>query len=357
MSHYVPGLSQAARMLAQGSGGKSGGKGPQRKTGLAIFGDGPYPHSLDNFVGQRQARLQIVSAMTAAQKMGKPMDHMLLASGVPGIGKTTLAKLVAFHMGAGIVELAGLVGDREVAMALHVMRAGDVLFLDEVHRLVNRGKSRAEWLLTLLQDGELVTPTGVVKAPPITIIAATTDKQLLPETILDRFALQPVLEYYSDAEAMVIALTHARRMGFGVEAELPLPESRDWLFQVALACNNNPRKMGMLLTSVRNICYSQQPVTDLTGPVMAEALLWAGLTPDGLDKVAQGYLTGLYGNGGQAGIATLKALLDEEQLRHTEKLLIQKGFVTVSAKGRELTGLGNDRAQELIETAIKEMAQ
>lgn len=353
MSHYVPGMSMLAWRMAKGQlGPGGGGPGPQRKVGEEIFGDGPYPHDLRDFVGQEVARTQIYAAMTAAVVQHKPMDHLLLASGTPGIGKTTLAKLIAMHLGVGIVELGGLIGDREVKMALHQMRDRDVLFLDEVHRMVNRGKARAEWLLQLLQDGVLVTPTGVVTAPAITVIAATTDAQKLPQTILDRFLLQPVLVPYNDDEATQIVLSHAKRMGFGLYDSLPMPEQDGWLRDVAVACNNNPRRMTSLLVSVRNIALSTGPPLGPNGYDITQALEWGGLTRDGLDQLAQNYLTGLYGNGGQAGIATLRALLEEEQLRHTEKLLIQKGMVQVTSKGRELTGLGMERAQALCEALM-----
>jgi Holliday junction resolvasome RuvABC ATP-dependent DNA helicase subunit len=351
MSHYVPGLSMAAWRLSKGSGG-GGGLGAKRKVGAEIFGDGPYPHTFSEFIGQETARLQILTAVHAARKTGTVMDHMLLSSGTPGIGKTTLAKLTAAFLDVGMVELGGLVGDREVKAALHTMRRGDVLFLDEIHRLFNRGKARAEWLLQLMQDGELVTPTGVVTSPGITIIGATTDAQKLPETILDRFVLRPVLDPYTDAEAARIAKAHAKRLGFGTVDGLPMPEQDAWLTRVAMACNNNPRRMGMLLISVRNIALSEGAALGPEGYDLTTALAWGRLTDDGLDSLAQGYLTGLYGYGGHAGINTLRALLDEEQLRITEKLLIQKGMVQVTSKGRELTGMGFERAQALVEEAM-----
>lgn len=347
---YVPGMSMLAWRLSKGSANGQGQiAGPKRKTGLDIFGDGPYPHSLDHFVGQLTARVQIVAAMTAAVKQQQPMDHLLLASGTPGIGKTTLAKLVAFHLDVGIVELGGLVGDREVKMALHQMRRGDVLFLDEVHRLVNRGKARAEWLLQLLQDGELVTPQGVVPSPGITVIAATTDAQKLPQTILDRFLIQPVLEPYTDQEAAQIAAEQAKRV-FG--DFVPMPEQTDWLVDVARACGNNPRRMTMLLTNVRNTCLSGEPPVSERGYDISQARDWSGLTEDGLDALEQGYLTGLYSYGGHAGISTLRALLNEEQLGQTEKRLIQRGYITIGTKGRELTGLGVERAQALVQSLM-----
>lgn len=340
--------------------------GPVIKRGAEILA-GPYPQSFGEFIGQYQARVQIISSITSANERDAVMDHVLLASGLPGIGKTTLGRLIAHLNGVGFVELGGVVTEKDVAKALGIMKRGDVLFLDEVHRLVSRGKAKAEWLLTLLQDGELQMPTGVVKSPGITIIAATTDAEKLPETILDRFAIKPILDEYNTAEAIEIAKVTAARLGFG-KSNLPMPEETGWLQQVADACTNNPRRMGMLLTSVRDIVISDgvtaragmapepgaEPLRNDQGYSIKTALDWNGLTPDGLTQMQQTYLMGLFAYGGSAGLSTLKALIQTDAIGQTEKHLIQKGYVLVKATGRELTDFGTERAAQLVESTIKE---
>lgn len=331
-----------AYRLAKGAGGPGG---PKVKRGAEIL-EGPYPKSFTDFIGQEKARMQLLAAITSSAKRNEPMSHALLASGTPGIGKTTLGRLTASVLQTGFVELGGLVTDKDAVMALKAMKDGDVLFLDEVHRLVSRGKAKAEWLLTLLQDGTIHTPTGVVQAPRITVIAATTDAQKLPETILDRFPIKPVLDPYSDDEATKIALLTAERLGFG--DVVPLPADTGWLTGVAKACDNNPRRMGDLLESVRDVALSTDCANLLpNGYSLDIALDWNGLTPDGLTTTAQHYLLGLFGYGGRAGLPSIKALLNEEQVGHTEKLLIQKGLIQVTPQGRELTPIGIDRALEL----------
>lgn len=318
------------------------------KRGYEIL-DGPYPKKFEDFVGQDRPKMQIMAAIASAFKRGEAMDHMLLASGMPGIGKTTLGRLTAAALGVGFCELGGVVTDKQVISALKVMQDGDVLFLDEVHRLVSSGKAKAEWLLTLLQDGSIQTGTGTHEAPKITVIAATTDAQRLPQTILDRFPIQPILEPYSSQEALAIARTSALRMGFGDGEDLPLPAETIWLERLARAADNNPRRIGSLLTTVRDIALAtdRSNLHGDEGYDVEIALEWAGLTADGLTKGMQTYMVGLWTYGGTAGATTMKALVAEEQVGQTEKALIQKGYLVVTPRGRELTDYGLERAQEL----------
>lgn len=336
-----------AYQLAKGSGDGMRMPGPEIKRGAEIL-DGPYPKSFADFIGQENARLQIIAAVNSAAVRGESMDHMLIASGTPGIGKTTLARLAASLRGAGFVELGGSVTDKDAAKALKVMEDGDVLFLDEIHRLVSGGKARAEWLLTLLQDGVLHTPGGVVQAPKITVIAATTDKERLPKTILERFPIVPVLDPYTDREAVQIGLIAAKRLGFGAD-HLPLPADNTWLAKVAKASANNPRRMGNLLASVRDVALSTNNMNlhGDEGYDLTVSLEWAGLTEDGLDRSQQNYMVALLLAGGTAGISTLKARLGEDQIQLTERYLIHAGYVDVTPQGRVLTDFGRERAVDI----------
>lgn len=334
----------AQRLAARGLVG-----GPTVKRGTDILRPID-PKRFDDFVGQPVARAMIISAVKSAIRRGEPLSHMLLASGIPGIGKTTLARLTAALLDTGFVELGGTVTDRDAIKALRVMEDGDVLFIDEIHRLVSNGKARAEWLLTLLEDGTIQTPGGSFEAPRITVIAATTDAQRLPQTIVDRF-VQPVLEEYSDIEAVQIAASAALRTGFGTE-DLPMPTRTTWLEQVAAASSNNPRRMTMLLRQVRDIAVASDLANLVDGEYdISEALQWSGLTPDGLTAQAQNYLIALFVSGGTAGVKTISAAIGEEQVAQTERLLIHKGLIVINSRGRSLTTLGDERAEELVVAA------
>lgn len=334
----------ARRLAARGLAG-----GPTVKRGTDILR--PYdPKRFDDFVGQTIARSMIIAAVKSAIRRDRPLGHILLASGLPGVGKTTLARLTATLLDTGFVELGGVINERDAIKALRVMEDGDVLFLDEIHRLVSSGKARAEWLLTFLEDGVIQTPGGTFEAPNITVIAATTDAEKLPATILDRF-MRPVLEEYTEAEAVQIAAGVALRMGYGT-AELPMPSKTEWLQRVARASNNNPRLVTRLLEQVRDIAISGD-LSNLQNDEydISQALVWSGLTEDGLTAQAQNYLIALYVSNGTAGVKTISAAIGEEQVAQTERLLIHKGLIVINSRGRSLTDLGDERAEALVEAA------
>lgn len=320
--------------------------------GAAIL-DGPYPKSFDDFIGQDLARRMLLTAVESAHKRDAVLGHVLLASGVPGLGKTTLGRLTAALLDTGFVELGDKVTASDAIKALRAMEDGDVLFLDEFHRLVAGGRNKADWLLTLMQDGKVQTATGVFHAPKITIIAATTDAEKLQSTILGRFHHRPLLVEYSTPEAVRIADGIARRLGFGA-SDLPLAESDSWLHAVAKAGQKNPRAMTELLINVRDVavCSDLANFDSVTGYDITESLAGMGLTADGLTMSAQTYLLALYSHGGSAGAATVKAILGETSLDHTEKALLTRGFIDVGTKGRSLTEYGLIRARELAEQTV-----
>lgn len=339
--------SMLAWRLARSGGIGHGTQAPvEIKRGAdAIFGDGPYPRRLSEFVGQEDAKAQLMTAMMAAAQREEPLDHVLLASGYPGIGKTALAKIVANMLNVGYAEVGGTVTLKDIRPVLHAMQDHDVLFIDEIHRMVSSGKRNAEWLLQVLQDGVLALPTGVERIAKITIIGATTDAQKLPETILSRFPIQPILEPYSTPEATAIAK--------GMATRLELTLSPQELHRVAEAANRNPRTVSRILKRLRDITAAKPDVEDR----IALALSWTGVTEDGLTRQSADYMMVIYGYGGVAGVSTMKAALNEIALEHTEKLLIQKGFVVVTPKGRELTRLGIVRAEALLKDNPAEEAQ
>lgn len=263
---------------------------------------------------------------------------------------TALGRLAASTLGKGFLELGGKVREEDAAAAIKVMQDGDILFIDEIHRL---GKAGSEWLLTLMQDGALQLRTGVVQAPKITIIAATTEAQKLPRPLLERFPLKPLLNPYTLAEAVEIGKVTAKRLEFG--GILPMPASDTWLEAVANASDNNPRKMGMLLTAVRDyaLAFDNSNLTE-AGYDISTALDWSGLSADGIDRLGQEYLVGLLVSG-TTGIKTLQGMLSEERLEHTEADLVRRQYVVVTGRGRELTEYGRERARALAAEMVNTM--
>lgn len=337
----------AHRFASAANKSRGTGRPPVPKVGAEIFEGTDYPTSWDSLVGQERAVAQLRAACLSARVRQTRLDHVLLASGVPGIGKTSLAKLVAADIGTGIVEVAGKIGLDEARNILSGMSANDVLFIDEVHQMA--GGTKAEWLLHVLQDGVLMTKNGPEPIPDITIVAATTDSQKLPMTILGRFPIKPVLEAYTEDEAATICEQMAERVGFGATDFIPVPGPATRV-RIARAANCNPRDMRMLLIALRDATVSEATVAVGSTYDLSVALEWAGYTEDGLTRLAQDYLQVLLVTyDGQAGEKTIGCALGEPgPLKHTEQVLIQKSLLSITASGRQLTPEGVDRAIALL---------
>lgn len=315
--------------------------------------NGTYPDNWDQFRGQEQAKRQLQVAAQSARMRGAAMSHVLLASGEAGIGKTTLGLLTAAELGANVKLVTGKMGANEARIALSGMEAGDVLLIDELHQLVSRGKANAEWLLHLLADGVLLGPMGPEIQPPITVIACTTDLGKLPDTIISRFPLRPVLEPYTEHEAMLVAISMAQHI---MLHPLPFPQAAD--FQaIARAGSCNPRTMGAILSNLRDIVLVDDSVANTEADDgehvydLTEALAWLGLSLDGLTKAQRTYLAVLYSEfAGQAGERPLSDRLGEPGgLRHIEQPLLRRGLIARTRQGRVLTKDGIRRAREEIE--------
>ncbi len=324
--HWKTRLKTTARAM--------GDQGPKR--GDDIFAKG-HPRTWDAYVGQEQAKAYLQAAVEGAVATERRLPHILLRSGHAGIGKSTLPRLIAGAMGVGILELSGKIKVAEARTALRQCEDRDIVFIDEIHQLAG---TSGEWLLHLLAEGRLLTARGAEQMPDVTVIGSTTDAQRLPVTILGRFKIRPVLAPYTDDEAVLIAASLAKRMGFGTR-KLPKPPPGD-LKALALAGNNSPRDIEALLTAYETTLYAG-------GLSVDRALEWAQVTWDGLDDWAQMYLKVLVECEGVASEATVKALLNEPgPLRHTEQLLRLRGYLDITSAGRQLTEQGLKRARQLI---------
>jgi len=310
------------------------GSAPRR--GADIF-TGGYPSTWSELVGQTQAVSRLKAAIASAQAEHRRLDHVLLASGLPGVGKSTLARLVAGEMGVGFCEVSGPVSVDEARRVLRGMEDRDVLFWDECHQAVQGGKGKAEWALHLLQDGRLLTAAGVEQVADITVVMATTDAQRLPLTVLSRLPIRPVITAPSEAEAQDLVCSLAIRLGITVTPEV--------VTGVAVASNGSPRDMQALLIAARD-GHATDGVWDLD-----RALNWCGVTADGLNELAQEYLIVLLVQcNGMAGQTTIASALSEPgPLHHTEQLLTNKGLIEITPQGRRMTTAGAERTLELLD--------
>lgn len=302
---------------------------------------GEYPRSWDEYVGQEQAKRQLQIFALSAKERGKPMGHVLLRSGQPGIGKTTLALLSAATMDTSVHIVTGKITFKQARLLLTCCEDGDILFIDEIHSMVRGGAGQSEWMLPFLETGALVGPFGPEEVPAITVIGATTDDGRLPDTFLSRFT--PIdLVPYTDDEAARIAAVMGGRMLHG----FPAP-GEDLCRGIARAANNNPRMIRTILANIRDLAV----VEGVDGGFnFSEALTFLGLSEDGLDRKAQRYLGTLFKM--FSGTAGEKAIRDTMQepggLASTERLLQNKGLLTLTAAGRTLTQEGIRRAKNLV---------
>lgn len=349
-SMHTSTLGEALRQIKAGGAAPKASEAkaaPQPKRGDSIFENVGGPRTWNEYVGQRRAKGQMRAAVASAKFRNAQVDHILIASGVPGVGKSALARIVAAEFGGGLVEVQGSLSQDEAQAILSGMKDGDFLFLDEVHQLVVGGKSRAEWLLPLMQDGVLLSAQGEWKAPKVTIIGASTNAAELPEAILSRFTVKPVVEMYSDEEATDIAQGMAQSVYGSIG--LPLP-SRVTAAALARAANNSPRDIKSMLRLLRDAEIAQEaPRCEQGHTDLSVMLEWAGRTADGLDDLAQRFLATLYVHfGGRAGKETIMSALGESTWpKLTENLLITKGYLGVDKGGRFLTDLGKAATLEL----------
>lgn len=323
---------------------RNGGTGPSKppKRGEEIFEGTDYPRSWAGFIGQEEAKEQLMANVASSRAREARLDHTLLASGVQGIGKTTLAHLLAYKRRVGLVQTTGPLSVDDARSLMAGMRDQDVLFIDEAHLLVQGNRTRADWLLPFLTEGKLYTDSGAVDMPDVTVVAATTDVGKLPRTLISRFMVRPELVHYTEEEAATIAGNLAGRMGVAVQA--------DWLPQIATAADRNPREMRMILTQIRDLALAF-PDREVD---LRKAFRWAGLSHDGLPKVAQDIMLVLVvSKNHTASIETIQAQLGEPgPLRHHEQTLLQRGYLTITGQGRKLTDTGVERALDLVKERV-----
>lgn len=309
------------------------------KRGDAIFEGTDYPRTWDGFVGQEKAIEQLRVAVGSAKARGVRLDHTLIASGIAGVGKSTLATLVAAQMEAGLLQATGPMQVGEALQLLEACQDGDLLFIDEIHLLVAGNKNRADWILPYMTEGKLYTSGGARKMPDVTIIGATTDVGKLPQTLISRFMVQPTLEPYTDEEGAAIVTNLVERMA--VE-----PVNAAACLSIATAADCNPRVMRQILTQVRDLFFAYPD----THPNLSKAFEWAGVSADGLTSISRQILMQLLmASNNTMSQDSIKATLGEPgPLHHHEQQLLRRGLIEVTPRGRTLTEPGSRRAREEI---------
>jgi holliday junction DNA helicase RuvB len=300
------------------------------------------PKSLDDFVGQEQARENLRIFIRAARSRGDALDHVLFF-GPPGLGKTTLAQIIAKEMGVGFKSTSGPVIAKagDLAALLTNLDEGDVLFVDEIHRL---NPAIEEILYPAMEDRALDLMIGEgpsarsvrIELPPFTLVGATTRQGLLSTPLRDRFGIPVRLVFYTVAE-LELVVTRAARL-------LSLPILPDGAREIARRSRGTPRIAGRLLRRVRDFAHAAgQDVVD--AKAADHALRRLEVDAMGLDAMDRRYLmmiADIY-KGGPVGVETLAAGLSEPRDTIEEVIepyLIQLGLVSRTARGRCLNAGG-----------------
>lgn len=304
---------------------------PKVKRGMEIFAGSTMSPLMEDYVGQETALQQVHMAMQSAKKRGDRLSHTLLGSGVPGLGKTSLAKLIAYHFEVGMVECSGKIKTDDLIRLVSEMQDFDILFVDEAHTI----GSNADCFLSLMTEGYILTKHGPVECQNITVMLATTDVGKLSEAMVSRCLLRPQLTFYNDTEQIRLVETLSDRF------DITVPEED--MYKIAKAANGNPRAMQSILSSIRDMVDVDQYNLDL-------AFKFSGVTPDGLDQIAQDILLALLSLSTRtASEANLGAILSESgNMAYSTKILLSRGFVEVTTKGRRLTEDGEARALALL---------
>ncbi len=297
------------------------------------------PRRLDEFIGQEELREQLGVSLHAAQARGEALDHVLL-SGPPGLGKTSLARIVAEELGVDFVSTAGPALERkgDIAAILTALAPRAVLFVDEIHRLP---RAVEEILYPAMEDRELPVTMGTgpgaqvvtLPLPAFTLVGATTRAGLLTRPFRDRFGIQHRLEHYGPGELARVVVRSARVLGVEVDAA--------GARAIAERSRGTPRVANRLLKRTRD--FAQVRGTGAIDARTAEAALeLLGVDASGLDRLDRELLQAICGHfgGGPVGLSTLAVTVGEEADTIEdvyEPYLLQCGLLRRTPRGRVAT--------------------
>lgn len=317
------------------------------------------PAWLKDMIGQYRLRSVLERIITASKVNGRPMSHTLLV-GPSGTGKSTIAHIIANELGVQVFQVEAPISQETLLSLRERMVDRDVLFIDEVHQqaiMERRGKSAStqpEVLFNVMEDRRIVSGTGVLEYPAITVVAATTDEGALPDAFVNRFPLRPVIDAYTLDDLTFMAYANAHALGVRIDDGAARAFAR--------ACRNIPRAVNSYVRNGADLSLNGVIDDALAEEVLADL---NSVTEDGLTSDMQKTLVFMYRQAKvnkstneivyRASVGTIARGIGKSrdykgvELR-VEPYLIERGYLIVGHGGRFLTDAGVVRARELLTT-------
>ena len=297
------------------------------------------PLTFCDYIGQQRVKKMVEVAVKSAKARCTSLDHILFY-GPPGLGKTTIANIVANEMGADISVLVGgnIEKTGDIAAVLCRMKPNDILFIDEIHRLP---KPCEEMLYSAMEDGFVTLMVGEgqqaksikMNLEPFTLLGATTELGSISAPLRDRFSLECKMEYYSEDELSLIIQNNAKKMDYDL--------SYDNALMIAKASRETPRIAIRLLKQIRDFAYAEN-CGDIDKDVIEKTFHLHGIRKDGIDDADIEILNAL-AKGKVMGLTTLAHIIGEDIgtiEKAKEPFLLRKQYIEKTPRGRTLTEKG-----------------